>query len=309
MTNHEETQEDNTKKSYRDAVMPTSHVCYSDEDEYLEEDWDGCLLIRNEDTMKQGVSILETEQGPHFCFSDKEKRRLEKKWGRSLIVKLIGGNIGFMQLSRRLRALWAKSGKVDLLAIDNGFFVVNFQAMDDYFFALEGGPWVIQNHYLAVQTWKRNFNPWKETIQKLAVWVRLPGLPVEYYDKKFFYNLGNMIGTAIKIDEMTLLRARTLYACMCVEVELGKPLLPAYMVDDNALKIEYEGLHLICFRCGRFGHDNERCSMRASQGGKEGLSEEKGVEERVPPGPAGDPPNQPLEKYGEWMKVKEHRQW
>lgn len=47
--------------------------------------------------------------------------------------------------------------------------------------------------------------------------------------------------------------------------------------------------------------------MRASQGGKEGLSEEKGVEERVPPGPAGDPPNQPLEKYGEWMKVKEHR--
>lgn len=62
---------------------------------------------------------------------------------------------------------------------------------------------MIQNHYLAVQTWKSNFNPWTDKIENLAIWVRLPGLPVDYYDKKFFYNLGNKIGKAIKVDEMT----------------------------------------------------------------------------------------------------------
>ena len=132
MYNQEETQGDNSKKSYREAVKPTSHVSYSDEEDFLNDDWDGCLLIRNEEEMKRGLSILETDKGPHICLSDKEKRRLEKRWGRSLIVKLVGGNIGFMQLSKRLKALWAKSGKVDLLAIDNGFFLVNFQAMDDF---------------------------------------------------------------------------------------------------------------------------------------------------------------------------------
>ncbi|XP_028775610.1 uncharacterized protein LOC114732503 [Neltuma alba] len=137
-----------------------------------------------------------------------------------------------------------------------------FQSRDDYFFALEGGPWLIQNHYLTVQTWKRNFNPWNEKIQKLAIWVRLPGLPGDYYDRKFFYNLGNKIGTAIKVDEMTLTRARTMYARLCVEIDLNAPLLPSYFVDGNWLKIEYEGLHMICFQCGKFGHSSERCPSK-----------------------------------------------
>lgn len=103
-------------------------------------------------------------------------------------------------------------GQVDISAIGNGYYIASFQDIDDYYFAIEGGPWLLQNHYLTVQTWKRNFDPWAETIRSVAVWVHLPGLPGDYYDKKFFFNLGNKIGKAIKVDEMTLRRARTMYA-------------------------------------------------------------------------------------------------
>ena len=56
-----------------------------------------------------------------------------------------------------------------------------------------------------------------------------------------------------------------MYARMCVEVDLNAPLLPSYSVDGHNLKIEYEGLHLICFSCGIFGHSQEFCPSRRAQ--------------------------------------------
>lgn len=104
---------------------------------------------------------------------------------------------------------------VQKMYIGNGYMIASFKELDDYYFALEGRPWLVQNYYLTVQIWKRNFNPWNEKIQRVAVWVRLPGLPGDYYDKKFFYHLGNRIGNAIRVDDMTLMRARTMYPRMC----------------------------------------------------------------------------------------------
>lgn len=44
---------------------------------------------------------------------------------------------------------------------------------------------------------------------------------------------------------------------MCVEVDLTKKLVPAIKVRGLTLKVEYEGLHLVCFSCGRYGHRQE----------------------------------------------------
>lgn len=58
-----------------------------------------------------------------------------------------------------------------------------------------------------------------------------------------------------------------MYARLCVEVDLGIPLLPEYIVDGNHLNIEYEGLYLICFNCGKYGHSLEQCPSKHSQPG------------------------------------------
>lgn len=194
---------------------------------------------------------------------------------------------------------------MELSCIGNGYLVASFHSKEDYFFALEGGPWLIQNHYLTVQTWKSNFDPWSDQIRKLAIWVRLPGLPVDFYDRKFFFNLGNIIGKAIKVDDMTLHKARTLYARMCVEVDLGAPLLPEYIVDGNRLKIEYEGLHLICFHCGRFGHSMDLCPIKRSH---ENVAAKDNAAKT--PMPAAEPTTghqggDGTEKYGEWMLARD----
>ncbi|KAK7307418.1 hypothetical protein VNO77_40465 [Canavalia gladiata] len=158
---------------------------------------------------------------------------------------------------------------------------------------------------MKIGTWKRNFNSRAEKIRNIAIWVRLPGLPGDYYDRKFFYNLGNKIGKAIKVDEMTLRRARTMYARMCVEIDLNAPLVPAYEVDGNLLKIEYEGLHQICFACGKFGHEEIHCPKKKEElqnksmlgGGQNQTKDGEGPQTEVGGGNG----------YGEWMKVNDER--
>ncbi|XP_028753112.1 uncharacterized protein LOC114712734 [Neltuma alba] len=246
--------------SYREVLKPRNDDREgSQRKEQQEEIWDGNLLLNNEQELFKGVSVKDSVAGPIIEFSEEERRRLAKRWEFSLIIKLLGGTMGFMRMRRHIQTMWGKGGNVDLSDIGNGYMIATFQNIDDYYFAIEGGPWLIQNHYLTVQTWKPNFNPWNEKIQRVTVWVRLPG---DYYDKKFFFHLGNKIGKAIKVDEMTYLRARRMYARMCVEIDLNAPLLPAYTVDGNRLKIEYEGLHMICFVCGKFGHDSTHCPSR-----------------------------------------------
>lgn len=46
------------------------------------------------------------------------------------------------------------------------------------------------------------------------------------------------------------------------EVDLRKPLLPIVRVKKTFYKVEYEGLPLICFECGRYGHRLEQCPSK-----------------------------------------------
>jgi hypothetical protein len=36
------------------------------------------------------------------------------------------------------------------------------------------------------------------------VWVRISGLPIEYYDAKILHYIGNRIGKTVKVDKNTL---------------------------------------------------------------------------------------------------------
>ena len=48
---------------------------------------------------------------------------------------------------------------------------------------------------------------------------------------------------------------------MCVEVDLTKPLLSKFRLNGRVWGIQYEGLKMICFKCGRQGHKEENCGV------------------------------------------------
>lgn len=93
--------------------------------------------------------------------------------------------------------------------------------------------------------------------------MRFSGLPIEYYDAAFLGFVGNRIGRTVKVDRNTLSQERGKYARICVEVDLAKPLLPVFEVKGKIYRVEYEGLHLLCLSCGKFGHYREGCPNKA----------------------------------------------
>ncbi|CAN1153236.1 hypothetical protein LINPERHAP2_LOCUS19278 [Linum perenne] len=74
-------------------------------------------------------------------------------------------------------------------------------------------------------------------------------------------HIGDRIGKTVRIDNTTLEGSRGNFARICVEVDLSKPLLSKYRMRRRVRRIEYEGLHTICFNCGCYGHKGDACKQ------------------------------------------------
>lgn len=55
-----------------------------------------------------------------------DKQYMRYPWNRTLIIKLLGRNIGYNVLHRKIHELWRPKATIDLLAIANGFFMARF---------------------------------------------------------------------------------------------------------------------------------------------------------------------------------------
>ncbi|XP_031124339.1 uncharacterized protein LOC116027054 [Ipomoea triloba] len=198
---------------------------------------------------------------PIIRLTREEKVRLRSKWKQTLIVKVMGRNVGYVYLLKRLTALWRPKARMELVTIDNGYYLAKFASVEDYEFAKYGGPWMVLDHYLIVKEWVPNFDPFTEKTESMIVWIRFPCLPAEYFDHKFLMRVGSKIGRPINIDTATSLVSRASFARVCVEVDITKPLLAKFTLKNRVRPIVYEGLHLICFKCGMYGHNADGCRL------------------------------------------------
>jgi hypothetical protein len=224
---------------------------------------------QGEDEEGEKMKVEEHKLGnydcPAFVFSKSVEKRLYRPWRRSVIVKLLGRRIGYKALETRLQQMWVRKGVINIIDLSNDCYLVAFSHEDDQYSALMDGPWFIYDHYLTVKEWSPNFHPASDTIKEVAVWLRISGLPIEFYDSEILHYIGNRVGKTVKVDKNTLTHERGKYARLCVQVDLAKPLLAMFTIHGRKYNIEYEGLHLLCTACGRFGHYTEGCPNKVKE--------------------------------------------
>lgn len=61
---------------------------------------------------------------------------------------------------------------------------------------------------LFLKVWELGFQPLKVKTDFVVLWVTLPELPIELYDKSILEQIGNFMGKSIKIDVKTIERDR-----------------------------------------------------------------------------------------------------
>ncbi|KAL6293890.1 hypothetical protein ACE6H2_002032 [Prunus campanulata] len=132
---------------------------------------------------------------------------------------------------------------MQLVDLDNGFFIVHFVLEEDLLYVLTGGPWVVAWQYVDIQKWRPNFCVGEDHISRLIT----------------IKCIGDLIGSTYNVDVHIVGQMRGKFASVCVEIDLNKPLILYLVVESTRVRVEYENLPTICFSCCRVGHNKEYC--------------------------------------------------
>jgi hypothetical protein len=226
-------------------------------------------------------------------FSSELKRRIRAPWTASLIVKVFGRSVGYMFLVNKLKAIWKTNNGFSCVDLGLGFFLIKFENRDDFEDVLRNGPWFIGENFLSIRPWVPDFRASDASVSSVAVWVRLPELPVEYYHKDSLMHIGSGIGPVLRVDFNTASGARGRFARLCLQLDLDKPLIRTVRVGKLKLAVVYEGIGLLCFKCGKLGHKQEWCPAGGT------------AESSVPheSAPATSTPEENSNGFGPWMLV------
>ncbi|XP_061340239.1 uncharacterized protein LOC133286803 [Gastrolobium bilobum] len=190
------------------------------------------LILEDQPETPEVVREEDADGKVNFKLSDSFKKKAWKPWHQSFFVKLMGKKVSLAFMKKKMENLWARQCKVHGSIFD---------------------------HYLAIRSWEPDFHPYQASISRIMAWVRLPEFPIEYVNTSLIKNIGNWLGKFVRIDAATTSLARGRFARMCVELNLTQPLQVEYKVEGRLKKVEYEGLNLICYGCGRYGHRLENC--------------------------------------------------
>lgn len=171
-------------------------------------------IIHNSDTLVDstydaGFSI------PLIELSSSQKDSLNAPWKYCLIAKVLGRGIALQFCQVLLHRLWSLEGTVGIIDLGYGFFLLKFSLPADYNKVFKGIPWMIHGKNIYLRPWVPDFKPSEFIITDAKVWVRLPELPIEYYDKKVLFRVGAAIGTPVKIDPITEKQERGRFAPLC----------------------------------------------------------------------------------------------
>lgn len=140
------------------------------------------------------------------------------------------------------------------MILGHGYYLVRFSNEIDWERVLLEGPWIVLGHYLTVSRWTPFFTASEAMLESTLAWIRFFDLFLMFYDEDVLYATASAIGQLVKVDVNTGLVTSGRFARDCVEIDLTKPLATKFWLDGRWHLAEYEGLHIIYFACGRYGH-------------------------------------------------------
>ncbi|KAF1897548.1 hypothetical protein Lal_00036990 [Lupinus albus] len=212
---------------------------------------------------------------PEDAYQDGLKRCRSHLHGRLILAK--GDKpMKFVDLKTKLMDLWSMVGKWSMISLGRGFYEFTFSSVEDMLSICATGSWNLKPGLLRLSVWTPDFNPVLQKVTHSQCWIKIYGLPQEYWCPSIIFTIAGGLGSPISLDGTTTNRAFGHFARVLVDINLKQPIPNKVQVERDGFEflvdVEVENLPAFCTGCQSIGHLVSKCRR-------------KGVEEVVKPMP------------------------
>ncbi|KAL2250198.1 UNVERIFIED_CONTAM: hypothetical protein Sindi_2493500 [Sesamum indicum] len=208
------------------------------------------------------MGVLSRDQGMKVLrFSSDEISRLSLPFRYALVGKFSHGYPSMQNLRRWMLAQGFR-GDFSVGAINVRHVFIKFALEEDYTNLWIKSIWFVEGFPMRVFKWTPTFNP-REESPIVPVWVRLPELPIQFFDREALFSIARLLGTPLRTDVSTATLVRPSVARVCVEINLLEPLQTEIGLGIGTeviiQPVIYERLPKYCGACKHLGHDEDEC--------------------------------------------------
>ncbi|XP_019435933.1 PREDICTED: uncharacterized protein LOC109342397 [Lupinus angustifolius] len=175
-----------------------------------------------------------------------------------LILSKGDSPLTFTELKAKLQSLWNVIGTWSMISLGRGFYDFSFASVEDMRSICAVGSWSLKPGFLRLSLWSPDFNPSLQKVSHSQCWVRILGLPLEYWSARILFSIVGGLGVPISLNDATSSRSFEHFARILVDVDLKGALPSQVLVEREGfaffVHIEYENLTYFCSGCQSIGH-------------------------------------------------------
>ena len=126
--------------------------------------------------------------------------------------------------------------------------------------------WPLNHSPVLLKPWHPLFDASRERVNKIPIWVRLPGLPLHFWDTLHFRQIGDILGNYLEADLSFMETHYKQVARILVELNILEGLPETIHLvwgpDSITQLLDYENVPFRCRRCHAYGHHVSECHLR-----------------------------------------------
>ncbi|XP_027071609.1 uncharacterized protein [Coffea arabica] len=189
-----------------------------------------------------------------------------KECQSSLLGKIVGEKIAnFTGVKNFVTSAWGYPRDLTVAELGPNLFQFILPRQDDRERIAQGGPWIIDNQLLVLNSWYEGIENDEKAFNLAPLWVQVWNLPVHYISKE----VGKKIGSVFHLVKDVIIPQtggkEGRHLKLAVVVDITQPLLRGTTIKVAGIakwiQFKYERCPDFCYKCGRIGHSERSCSM------------------------------------------------
>lgn len=198
-----------------------------------------------------------------ISFSDEELDEGSKECDLSLVGYSLGKRPFNGALLDAIKKVWNLKGNMDLISLNEGFFLFKFSYEEDFNLAWMGVPWFLFGKYFILKKWSLDFTSTRDELDTIPVWAKIHDLPLCYWNPSGISKIASKIGIPLAVDSLTSKKSRLTYARIDVQIKNGNSipdLIPIKVKNKEiSLVVTYNWKPIACAHCNSFSHPPQSC--------------------------------------------------